>query len=354
MWMISFLLCSSAITGVSIRCRSRYLICFGLDQYLHEPLQPSDQRQEDHDIESVEQGMGESDVQHDIVRRHVTGNKSFYNPMVVTKIYKNEHIGRSEDVEQRVGPCDPLGIGSGAERGDLGRYRRADVVAEDERYRRGKIDHPPEGEDLDQCDRRAAALQGHRDDRPDEDTEDGIPAEIYHQRLDVLARFQGFERLLHVSDADEEDAESKEHLPPSARGPAAPDDHQEKSDPDGGQGVVRYLENSEEAHDPGREGGADVGSEDYRDGLFQSEESSIDESDDHHCHGAAALDERRDARSDEQGQYPVPGQKGDDVLEALARNLPEPFRHHPNAEEKESEPAEEPKEEYVVQDRSSL
>jgi hypothetical protein len=157
------------------------------------------------------------------------------------------------------------------------------------------------------------------------------------------------EGILHETDADEQDAEAEEHFAPLAMVRPLADHHQEESEADGGHRVLGDLENGEEAHDPCGESRSYIRAEDDGDGLSQGQKPCIDESDDHNGHGAAALDERGDACSDEERYKAVAGEEFDDILEAIACDLAQAFRHHANAEQEESETSDELENRLVTQ-----
>ena len=226
--------------------------------------------------------------------------------MIEAQVGEYEHVGGAYRFIQGVRPCKPLGIGARSDRRDLGGYRRPDIIPEYQWNRRGKIDEPPECENLDDSYRRAAALQQHRYRGADQQPEDGISAEIHHQIPDTLVGLEGREGILHESYADEQDPESEQHFTPLPMILAPPHHHDNESQADRGQRIMADLENCEETHDPGRDRRADIRAEHHRYGLSECQESRVDKADHHYRHGAAALYERRDPRSHEERDESVP------------------------------------------------
>ena len=132
------------------------------------------------------------------------------------------------------------------------------------------------------------------------------------------------------------------------------DDHHQKTDTDCGKRVMRDLEHREETDEPRGERRADIGAEHDGQGLLEGHQPRVDETDQHHRHGAAALYQGGHAGAHQKRYEPVLRQVREDVLETVARDLSQALRHELHAEEEEAEAADELESQVLKQGTSPV
>jgi hypothetical protein len=150
---------------------------------------------------------------------------------------------------------------------------------------------------------------------------------LFGQRLHGVA---------HDIEPDEEQAEAEDDLADMLD--LLIGDEKQENEADEGDGKRKFTDF--DGHEPGGDGGADVGTHDDTDGLAERHEAGRYKADDHDGGGAAALEHRGDQRADQDADERIDGEDLQDAPHFFTGGLLQALPHEVHAKDEDGESAE--------------
>ncbi len=323
--------------------------------------QKADHGQENDGVDDIEQGVGIGDMPGDerlvakftpqaggLVRGlddevGVTGG---YGGDDMQEIFEeDQHVADADDVEEEMGQRRAARCQVGADGGQVGGNRGADVFAEDQGHAGFERQDPGRCQGDGDADGRAAALDDHGQNGTDQDAEQVVVTDVHEQLAEFLAGLQRIEGLLHDAQAEEQHTEAEQDLADIAPLLVAGKELEAGTYADRRQSVLGDLEGDQ----LGGHGRADIRAQNDADRLHQRHQPGVDETDHHDRCRTRRLDDRRNRDPDQGADNPVIGQGREDFAHAAAGDLLQALRHDFHAEQEQTKAAQQTEDELLVQ-----
>ena len=251
----------------------------------------------------------------------------------------------AEEVEEQVAVGGSTGRNIGLARGNDSGQRGADIVADDEGCGDGEDEpfggYKRHGKQDGGC--RRAQDEGDAD--ADEHKEEDASVAPAGQHGDKFGGCRLFGRRWHQVDegGEAEDVERHTHqnLSPGTELGAIGEDEGQGQDDEGQRPGMDVPLETEGGDDPGRDGGAHIGSHHDGDALADGEETGVDEAYGHDGHGGRRLDDGGDPGACPEAVETIAGDAAQAGAHPGSCHLEDALAHHFHAIEAESNAAEE-------------
>ena len=308
-----------------------------LDERAHHLLQQTDERRKHEYGGEAEEGVhhGDADGRHGRVQEG----------KVQKRIERVKHARPDDDaeyVDEQIDERGALAVDVRAERGQQHRHGRADGDAHRDWKRNGKVNRPRHRQRLQNTDGGRRALQHAREQRADQNAEQGI-GELREQADERFALPQGRDRAAHGLHAEHEHREAEQNVSHVYMrllfGDHAQDDAHHGDD--AGQrfgGQQRYPAGAadvRQAEDPAGDARAEDGAEHDADRLPHLHHAGVDKAHYHDRSCGGGLDHGGDAGAEQYAFQRGTGQFIEDDLKLVAGDFFQPVPHQGHAEQKQ-------------------
>ena len=232
----------------------------------------------------------------------------------------------------------------GADSSQIGGDGGADVFAQNQHYTGLKRDDAARRESEGDPQGSRAALNDDRQHRPDKHTQQIVVPYQKEHVAEFDAGLDGLKSFFHGGQTEKEDAEAKENLAGINPLPVSRKKLKSRSGTNGRQGIGSNFESDQLSGD----GGADIGTENNADGLIKRHQTCVDKSHHHDGSGTRGLDDSRNGKPHQGADKTVRGQGGKNFPHFVAGHLLQPLGHDFHAEEKETQPPKQTKNQCLV------
>ena len=256
---------------------------------------------------------------------------------------EDEHPDDAEHVEHQVRHRRPPCLRVRAQRSQVRRDRRADVLAHHQGDALEDGNRPGCAEDHRDGHQRRRALHQRSQDRADQKEKQdraviGLETREEGDHLRLAREIHFHTRLLEHPEGEQQEGKTEEEIAEIA---VLADLDQDDADKEGRPHDIDDVEGEAGGHDPRAHRRADVGPHDNRDGLSEGKQGRIHERDRHDGGRGGRLDRYGHQGACRHAGEPVRGHRAQQVTQLRARHLLEGLAHHLHSEYQEGDRAQE-------------